>query len=132
MKPFLVIFILVVAAMGGQASDEPEFDFAYSDGLYATVTLPMKIEKPDIDDEESVELKGIPGFQKEMKVRALWQTEGKDRIKRAPLAVPLLGMAGRNKDDLARLWQALLFETGSHVMTPHSSFSSDFNEISGL
>jgi len=132
MKPFLVIFILAVAALGGKASDEPEFDFAYSDGLYATVTLPMRLQEPEIDDEDSIELKGIAGFEKEMKVRALWQTEGEDRIKRAPLAVPLLGMAGRNKDELARLWQALLFETGCHVMTPHSSFSSDFNERSGL
>lgn len=130
MKPFLVIFILVVAALGGTASDEPEFDFAYSDGLYATVTLPVRLDKPDIDDQ-SIKL-SIPAFQKEMKVRVLWQTEGENRIKRAPLAIPLPGIAGRNKDELARMWQSLLFKTGCHVMTADSSFSHEFNESSGL
>jgi predicted alpha/beta-fold hydrolase len=125
-----VIFILVVASLVGTASDEPEFDFAYSDGLYATVTLPMRLDKPDIDDH-SIKL-SIPGFQKEMKVRVLWQTEGENRVKRAPLAVPLPGIAGRDKDELARMWQSLLFKSGCHVMTADSSFSHDFNESSGL
>jgi len=43
----------------------------------------------------------------------------------------LLGIAGRNKDYLARLWQELLFKTGSHVMTADSSLSYDFNKASG-
>jgi len=66
-----------------------------------------------------------------MEVHAIWQTAGKDRIVRSPLAVPLLGIAGRNKDYLARLWQELLFKTGSHVMTADSSLSYDFNKASG-
>jgi predicted alpha/beta-fold hydrolase len=134
MKQFLVIFALftltAAVAAAPAAVDEPAFDCPDSDGLYATITLPRRIEKPTIDSGEKVKL-GIPGFLKEIEVRALWQTEGKNRIKRAPLAVPLLGIAGRNKDDLARLWQELLFETGSHVMTADSSFSYDFNKTSG-
>jgi len=132
MKSVLTVFMLLATAMGFTAADEPQFDFAYSDGLYATVTLLKRIEKPPIEGGESIRLQGVPGFQKEVHVRALWQTEGKNLIKPAPLAVPLLGIAGRNKDDLARLWQALLFETGCHVMTVDSSFSYDFNKISGL
>ena len=131
MKSLLVIFMLVATSLGFPAADEPRFDFAYSDGLYATVTLPKRIQKPEIDSGERIKLQGVPGFQKEMEVRVHWQTDGEDRIARAPLAVPLLGIAGRNKDDLARLWDALLFETGCHVMTADSSFSYNFNKVSG-
>ena len=132
MKSFLAIFALLATMVTLTAADEPKFDFAYSDGLYATITLARRIEKPSINSGESIKLRSIPGFQKEMEVRVLWQTEGENRVARAPLAVPLLGISGRNKDDLARLWQALLFKTGCHVMTADSSFSYDFNKISGL
>jgi len=130
MKTFLVILMLVATSLGVTAADEPEFDFGYSDGLYATVTLAKRIQKPTIDSGESIKLR-VPGFQKEMEVRVHWQTEGEHRIARAPLAIPLLGIAGRNKDDLARLWEALLLETGCHVMMADSAFSYDFNKVSG-
>src|SRR5215510_11514674 len=99
MKSFLALSILLATAVVFAAADEPEFDFAYSDGLYATVSLPKTIGKPVFERGERIELLGIPGFRKEMEVHAIWQTAGKDRIVRAPLAVPLLGIAGRNKDD---------------------------------
>ena len=94
MKSVLTVFLLLATAMGFTAADDPKFDFACWDGLYATVTLPKRIEKSAIEDGESMKLQGVPGFQKEIQVRALWQTEGKNRIRRAPLAVPLLGIAG--------------------------------------
>jgi hypothetical protein len=93
--------------------------------------LPKRIQKPEIDRGDSIKLQGVPGFQKEMEVRVHWQTDGEYGITRAPLAIPLLGIAGRNKDDLARLWDALLFKTGCHVMTADSSFSYNFNKVSG-
>lgn len=131
MKTFLAIFMLVATSVGLPAADGPRFDFGYSDGLYATVTLPKRIQKPTIDSGDSIKLQGIPGFQKDMEVRVHWQTNGERHIARAPLAIPLLGIAGSNKDDLALLWDALLFETGCHVMTADSSFSYDFNKVSG-
>jgi predicted alpha/beta-fold hydrolase len=131
MKSFPAIAVLVaVMGAGLAAADEPQFDFAYADGLYATITLPKRISKPALKGEV-VKLPAIPGFRKEMTVRALWQIDGAAGVRRAPLAVPLLGLAGRNKDDLAGLWQSLLYETGCHVMTADSTFSYDFNEISG-
>src|SRR5262245_4238599 len=131
MKSVLIILMLVATSVGFTAADEPEFKFGYSDGLYATITLTKRIQKPAIDTGERIELQGIPGFRKEMSVRAHWQTDGEYRIARAPLAVPLLGIAGRDKDELARLWESLLFETGCHVMMADSSFSYDFNKASG-
>ena len=131
MKSFLALSILLATAVSFSAVDEPEFDFAYSDGLYATVSLPKTIGKPVFERGESVELLGIPGFRREVEVHAIWQTDGRNRIVRAPLAVPLLGIAGRNNDYLARLWQQLLYETGSHVMSANSSLSYDFNKASG-
>src|SRR5262245_24708433 len=130
MKSFSAVFMLLLATSIGFTADEPEFDFQYQDGLYATVTLPSRIARPVTEPGESVELY-VPGFQREMEVQVCWHTAGKNRIARAPLAVPLLGIAGRNKDDLARLWQGLLFDTGSHVLTTDSSFSNDFNRVSG-
>ena len=130
MKSFLTLLMLIVLAASLPAADGPQFDFAHWDGLYATVTLPQRIEKPAVEHGESIKL-DVPGFRKEVQVRALWQTDAENGIKRAPLAVALPGIAGSNKDNLARLWQGLLFETGCHVLTVDSSFSNHFNKASG-
>src|SRR5258707_11629095 len=99
--------LITTMAVGLAAANEPAFDFKYSDGLYATITLSKRIGKPDLAGE-IVKLPPIPGFRREMTVRALWQSDGAGGIQRAPLVVSLLGVAGRDKDNLARHWQSLL------------------------
>ena len=70
MKSFLALSILLVTAMAFAAVDEPEFDFPYSDGLYATVSLPKTIGKSYFERGESIELLGIPGFRRELEVHS--------------------------------------------------------------
>ncbi len=101
------------------------YDFGYQDGLYAMVTLDKRLKevKSKVEDEKKIKLKGIPGFEKEIKVQVLWQKRSS-----APLAIPILGLTGRNNDRLARRWQSLLYQSGCHVMTFDSVFGEEFSK----
>ncbi|MBI3829175.1 MAG: alpha/beta fold hydrolase [Planctomycetes bacterium] len=132
MKNRILTFALLLAwtAAGVFAADESTYDYTYDDGLYSTVTLSKRLNKHDVENEKSVKLSNIPGFAKELKVRVAWQREDKKRIANAPLVVVLLGLNGRIKDDLAEVWQGLLYESGCHVLTFDSVFGADFGKCS--
>lgn len=125
---FALLFVWNFA--GACAAEEITYDYSYDDGLYSTVTLSKRLDKHEVDNEKSVKLSNIPGFAKELKVRVAWQREDKKHLANAPLVVVLLGLNGRIKDDLAQVWQGLLYESGCHVMTFDSVFGADFGKCS--
>lgn len=100
----------------------PPFDSPTTDGLYATITFAKSFDKVNLDDDENLKLKGIAGFPKEVKVLATLQ-DGP-----APLAIPLLGLTMKNKDELAKLIQAQLYESGCHVVSFDSIFRTDMGK----
>ncbi|MCZ7645533.1 MAG: alpha/beta fold hydrolase [Planctomycetota bacterium] len=101
-----------------------DYDYTIQNGLYATITAFSGFEEPKIRDEDEVKVKGVPGIEKEVKVKVLWQERP------APLAVLLLGLATRSKSPLAQLWKQQMYDAGCHVLTFDSVFLPAFNERS--
>jgi len=106
------------------ADSLPPYDYTIQNGLYATVTALSNLEQPQFKNDEKQKLKGIPGCEKEMEVRVMWQG------KPAPLAVVLLGLGSRGNSPMARTFQSYLHEAGFHVLTFDSPFLPAFSERS--
>ena len=107
-------------ARPGANHELPPYDFAISNGLYATITIPKSYEKPVLVNDRKLKIK-VDGFAKEIEGRVLWQREHQ-----APLAVLLLGLSARAKDDLSQVWTSYLYESGYHVLIFDSVFHPDF------
>ena len=100
-----------------------DFDYRITNGYYATITA-FSFDEPKLLGENEVKLKGIPGFEKDLKVRVMWQNQP------ARLAVLLLGLGSRSKNKIAQLWKQQMFDAGCHVVTFDSPFLPAFNERS--
>jgi len=102
----------------------PDYDFPYSDGLYATVAGYLGVKSVSIKHLNSFDLE-IESFEKKMPVKAVIQKHS------APLVVVLLGIGGTTGNDFSKLWASWYAESGCHVLMFDSTFRPEFVNISG-
>jgi hypothetical protein len=55
--------------------DANGYSFPWDNGLYATISVGKAFGDPNLENEKSVNLKEIPGFEKDLKTRIQWQEQ---------------------------------------------------------
>jgi predicted alpha/beta-fold hydrolase len=122
MKTILGILLLTA---GVAASEMPELDHLWPDGLYSTITAPDCCGGVAPKNARRVKLR-VPGFKKDLCARAVVQEH------RAPLVVILNGTFGKANDGMTNLWMAWLEANGWHVFSFDSTFHYAFTSAAQI
>ncbi|MCW8129215.1 MAG: alpha/beta fold hydrolase [Planctomycetota bacterium] len=102
----------------------PPYDYQIGNGLYATITALNALEDPKDFDDGKLKVSKIPGFKKDIEVRAAFHREP------APLVAVLLGLGSRSRSLMARVYMSYLYNAGYHVITFDSPFLPAFSDRS--
>jgi hypothetical protein len=120
-----ILGILLVVTAGAVASEMPELDHPWTDGLYSTITAPGCAGGVAPKNAKWVKLH-VPGFKKGLWTRAVVQERP------APLVVILNGTFGKADDATTNLWMAWLEANGWHVLTFDSTFHYSFTSAARI
>jgi len=120
-----ILGILLVVTAGAAATEMPELDHLWTDGLYSTITAPHCTGGVAPKNAKRLKLH-VPGFKKGLCIRAVVQEHP------ASLVVILNGTFGKAGDAATNLWMAWLEANGWHVLTFDSTFHYTFTSAAQI